>query len=193
MTEGLTDKQRLFVEHYVACLNGTEAARRAGYAESGIRVQAHRLLTNANVRAEIDARMAELAMPPNEILARLTDYARGSMADFLSIKGRGVTLDLKKAAAAGQLHLIKKYSKTKQGVSVELYSAYDAQVKLGEHYRLWVQRQEVSGPGGGPIELSDARSQLAAALATALTPGNASPAPGGDRDAAASDSSALDQ
>jgi phage terminase small subunit len=161
----LTDKQLSFIEHYIVCLNGAEAARRAGYAASGARQEAYRLLTNADIRAAIDARLTESVMPKGEILGRLTDQARGSMADFLAIKGRGVTLDLKQAAASGALHLVKKYSKTKQGTTIELYDSQAALMKLGEFYRLWVQRQELSGAEGAPIEVSDARTRLLARLA----------------------------
>lgn len=183
----LTDKQRLFVEHYVVCLNGAEAARRAGYAAGSARQIASENLSKPDIRAAIDAKLAESAMQPAEILARLTDHARGSMGDFLVAHGRGVRLDLKRAADAGQLHLIKKYTKTKGGYSIELYDAHAALVKLGEHRRLWVQRQEVSGPHGGPIEVHDARSQLATALTSALAAGDAGAASSGDCDPAAGD------
>lgn len=137
MSDGLTDKRQRFIEEYPACLNGAEAARRAGFAASGARQEAHRLLTNADIRAAIDAKLAESVMPPNEILARLTDQARTSIADFFAVKGRGLTLDLKKAADLGVLHLIKKYSKTKQGTTVEFYDTQAALVQLGKHYGLW--------------------------------------------------------
>lgn len=133
----LTDKQQAFVDHYVACLNGAKAARLAGYAESGARVEAHRLLTNANIRAAIDARLADAAMPASEVLARLTDQARSSMGEFVGVRGRGLGLDLKAARERGVLHLVKKYSKTKQGETIELYDAQSALVQLGKHYGLW--------------------------------------------------------
>lgn len=188
MSEGLTDKQQLFVQHYLSCLNGAEAARRAGYAASGARQEAYRLLTNADIRALIDARMAELVMPADEVLFRLSEQASGSMADFMSLKGRGVGLDLKKAALADKLHLVKKYSKTKQGVSVELYDAHAAQALLGKYHGLFVDRQEITGKGGGPVEIADARNQLATILSRALEGRNASGAPGSDPNTADADS-----
>src|SRR5689334_13493060 len=141
MTE-LTDKQRLFVEHYLSCLNATEASARAGYQGSRnvLAVTGHENLRNPKIRAEINARMAELVMPADEVLFRLTEHAAGSMADFMSLKGRGVALDLKKAAVADKLHLVKKYSKTKQGVSIELYDAHAAQALLGKHHGLFIER-----------------------------------------------------
>lgn len=146
MSESLTDKQVLFIGHYLACLNATEAARRAGYQGNAVTLASvgHENLRKPQIRAVIDARMAELVMPADEVLFRLTEQASGSMADFLSVKGRGVALDLKRALLADKLHLVKKYSKTKQGVSIELYDAHAAQALLGKHHGLFVERHEHS-------------------------------------------------
>lgn len=58
MVTKLSPKQERFVDEYLVDLNGSAAAVRAGYGEAGARVAAHRLLTNANVRALIEARRA---------------------------------------------------------------------------------------------------------------------------------------
>ena len=42
-----------FCEHYVACGNAAEAARKAGYSERTARQQGERLLTNADILAYI--------------------------------------------------------------------------------------------------------------------------------------------
>jgi phage terminase small subunit len=144
----LTDKQRLFVQHYVACLNATEAAARAGY--SGTRASlasiGYALLRNVEIRAAVDMTMAEHAMPKAEILSRLTEMARGNLDGFFSVTGRGIKLDLKAAQAAGLMHLVKKYSKSIEGtVTIELYDAQAALVQLGKHYKLWTDVQEHSG------------------------------------------------
>ena len=57
----LTLKQKAFAECYLVCRNGSEAARRAGYAKSSARITASRLLTNANIKAELSLKQAELA------------------------------------------------------------------------------------------------------------------------------------
>lgn len=50
------------------------------------------------------------------------------------------------------------------------------------------ERTEISGPDNGPIELADARNELAAILSRTLEGRDASGAPGGDRDTPAVDS-----
>jgi len=43
----LTPKRQRFVDEYLIDMNGTKAAIRAGFAESGARIEATRLLANA--------------------------------------------------------------------------------------------------------------------------------------------------
>lgn len=60
----LTERQRRFVEEFMACGNGTEACRRAGYSQNSetvLRVQAHENLAKPNIMAEIDRRRQELS------------------------------------------------------------------------------------------------------------------------------------
>ena len=57
--EKLTAKQRAFVEHYVgeSRFHAATAAKLAGYSENTARSQGTRLLSNANVRAAINAHL----------------------------------------------------------------------------------------------------------------------------------------
>lgn len=57
----LSARRTKFVDEYILDHNGSAAARRAGYGAVGARVTAHRLLTDANVTAAIDAKKQELA------------------------------------------------------------------------------------------------------------------------------------
>ena len=57
----LTPRQQSFVDFYVTCRNGAEAARRAGYAAPSARITASRLLTKANINAALAAAEAKLA------------------------------------------------------------------------------------------------------------------------------------
>ncbi len=141
--EALSIQEGLFVEAYLACnCNGTEAARRAGYKgdKATLKVQAHRLLTRANVRDALDARRRQHAIDAYETLQRLTDHARASMEDFLT-EGQ---IDLKKAEAEGNLALIKKLTErvitTEQGdirtTTIELHDAQTALALFMKHHGL---------------------------------------------------------
>jgi phage terminase small subunit len=104
----LTGKQQRFVDEYIVCLNGTEAARRAGYAgdENSLSVIASQNLRKVNIARAISARLAEFAMPANEVLTQLTDIARGDMSDNINNFGG---IDPVQAARRGKGHLIKRF------------------------------------------------------------------------------------
>lgn len=132
----LEPKREAFVTEYLKCRNGAEAARRAGYSASTARVQASRLLTNANIAEEIARRTTENAMSKDEVLSRLADTARATMEDFVSFNEGPYptfTLDLAKARERNVLHLIKKIKYDKDGnPDIELYSSLDAQKAIAQ-------------------------------------------------------------
>jgi phage terminase small subunit len=137
----LSTKQRVFVEHYVRCFNATEAARRAGYSAKTAYSIGQENLKKPEVKAAIDARLAELTMSPTEILTTLTEQARSDMADFLT----GDNLDLKKAERLGKLALVKSYAVSDKGaIRIELYDKQAALVQLGRYHGLFVDKQEVA-------------------------------------------------
>jgi len=146
-----TDKERLFVFEYLACWNGTEAARRAKYdgAYHTLRTIASENLRKPHIRALIDAKIKEKAMSADEVLARLADIARGSMVDFITVNG-STRIDFKKAQELGALHLIKSFSKIKGGYKIELYDAQAALVQLGKALGVLIERQDITS-GGEPI------------------------------------------
>lgn len=172
--------QQMFLEHYLQSWNATEAAKAAGYAHPG--QQGHRLLKNVQIQDEIKVRIGEQAMAAGEVLERLADQARGTADDFLTIEEYPETtieaddegkliymetgktlkraiLDLPKAAERGKLHLIKKMSETKYGLSVELYDAQAALVHLGKHHGLFTDNVKVD------IDVTQLSDEELAALA----------------------------
>jgi phage terminase small subunit len=90
----LTNKQRVFVEEYLSCWNATEAALRAGYSERSARAQGSRLLTNDDISAEVERRLAEKKMTADEALTLLADMARGDIGEFMDVSGMGFSLKL---------------------------------------------------------------------------------------------------
>jgi len=177
----LTGKQALFVEEYLKCLNKTEAARRAGYDGNDVTLGAigYENFKKPQIEEAIKQRLAEVAMSSDEVLKRLAEHARGNMGDFWKIPANGSpVLDLTSDRAKTQLHLIKKMKvKTTTKLLVgdgeslpenedsilinqlvtteidfELYDAQAALEKLGKHHKLFVERTELTGLNGGPIE-----------------------------------------
>ena len=160
----LTDRQRAFVVEYVKCWNASEAARRAGYTGDANTV-GPRLLANVGVKAQIDAFKAEHIMSAEEAQIALTEQARSDIGDFLTQDGDAVTVDLPKAIAAKKTGLIKKLSQTRTtrargeddtevtvSTTIELYDKQAALVQVGKVHKLFVERRELTGEDGGPIQ-----------------------------------------
>lgn len=73
----LSPRRRRFVDAYARNGNGTRAAISAGYAPQSARVTACRLLTNANVAAEIDVlRRRRLTALDLEVQGLVREFAR---------------------------------------------------------------------------------------------------------------------
>ncbi|MFN3649738.1 MAG: terminase small subunit [Armatimonadota bacterium] len=63
----MTDRQAVFVEHYLRTWNAAKAARLAGYSTASAKVIANRLLKRSDVRELVDARLAEVRAETNRI------------------------------------------------------------------------------------------------------------------------------
>jgi len=152
--EELTGKRKLFVDHYLGQANccKSEAARRAGYACPG--QEGYRLFKEPEIREAIEERLREVALGADEILARLSEQARGNMADFVAVDADGFRIDLAAAERAGKLRLVRRAGFDPEGRPyVELYDSQQALLALAKRYHLLPDRQEVSGPDGGPVQV----------------------------------------
>ena len=144
----LTNKQRAFVLEYLVDFNATQAAIRAGYSPKFAHTNASKLLQNTAISAKIDEEFEKRTMSANEVLSRMTDIARSSAEDYLTIDEYGHTsIDLPRMKADGKLHLVKKYRVTKQSVEVELYDAQSALVQMGKQHGLFADKSKIEHSG----------------------------------------------
>lgn len=148
--DGLTYKQRLFVEAYLGPSNGnaSDAARRAGYKNPAL--LGHRLVKKSAISAAISARLDSAALTTNQILAILSDQATVSVEDFGHVSEHGYTLDLDKARKRGRMHCIKKLKPVRVQVDdgedqpayrteyeIELHNSQTAIELLGKYRGMW--------------------------------------------------------
>lgn len=147
----LTPQMFLFINYYLILLNGTEAARAAGYHgdDASLVVIGSRLLSHVKVAREIDARLQKHAMSANEVLAHYTAIARGDIADV--VNGAGAT-DLDEAKRRGKSNIVKRYKVKVTNVTegtgantvekqiietdVEMYSRLEALNALAKYHNL---------------------------------------------------------
>lgn len=147
----ISSMQQIWLKVYLSTWNATEAARQAGYKDP--EQAGYENKRKQELAAAIDQHI-ESIMPAGEVLTLLADQARGSMADFIDVDTN--TLDLQKAAKAGKLHLIKKFTRvdteTSTRVSIEIHDAQSALGLLGKHHGLFKEVVEVHF---NPGELTD--------------------------------------
>ncbi len=107
----LTARRQKFVDAYVgvANLNGTKAARMAGYAEKSASVEAHRLLRNASIQEAISKLLKRSGTLEPVAVERMARWSEGTVEPFLTESG---DLDLATDYARENLHLVKKVKRT---------------------------------------------------------------------------------
>lgn len=165
MATKLTAKQRAFIDFYFACgMNATQAAKRAGYSPETAYSQGSRLLRNVEIKEEIERLYDEHAPSAAEIIARLAHQSRADMGDLWD-EGAG-QVDWESARRDGKTNLIHRvHHKTTRITerdgkeietfedSIELVNSQTALIQLGKWRKLFVDRTEVTGKDGKPIEV----------------------------------------
>lgn len=171
----LTDKQKLFADAYVgeARLNATKAAVLAGYPQKSAYSVGSENLKKPEIRKYVDQRLSDLTLAANEVLARLTEIANGSIEDVLDGDGN---FDFQAAKKAGKLPLVKKLKRKTtskvvsthaeetpdddeiletslvfEEVEFEMYSSHEALRDLGKYHKLFTDKTEHSNPDGSAI------------------------------------------
>lgn len=170
-TNKLTAKQKKFCDEYLLCLNAKQAAIRAGYSEHTAGEMGYENLNKPHLRDYLNQQMKLSAMPPEEVIQRLTSMASGDLGDYLKVYDNGLAMfDLKRAQEEGKMHLVKKIKIGKRGLEIELHDSQRALETLAKYHGLlqtninvnW--RQELEDTGQDASELF---AQLIAAIASA--------------------------
>jgi len=146
MPDGLTIKQKLFIECYLQTRNGFQSAKLAGYAgdDHTLRVVASQNLAKPSIRAEIDRRLEPFILSANQVLAGLSGIADIDIADVFEPDG---SFDLAKAKARGVSRYIKSITRDKDTLAVtkvEVYSAHEGYRDMGKHRGLFPTKIEIS-------------------------------------------------
>lgn len=162
----LTPKQLLFCLEHTTDLNGTAAYIRAGYSPRGAKQAAHKLLTNADVKAEIariqSERFKAIHMSAEEVLSLLAKRARATARRMLKHTPDGdpywdLTLatddDLDNIGAAKIKDVIEDRTvdpetgavtqRTVRAVEVKMHDALPALNLLARHHALLRDRVEL--------------------------------------------------
>ena len=129
---GMTERQKIFADHYIISLNATEAYKKAYPKIKSIKtaeVNGSKLLRNTKVREYIDEQLEKLkserVADQQEVLEFLTAVMRGEITEpLLVLDGDGY----------------QKVMDAKPNVSTRKSAAVD----LGKRYGLFLDRQEIT-------------------------------------------------
>lgn len=135
MENGMTEKQKIFADEYIICLNATRAYKKAYpnvKKDEVARANGSRLLTNANIKAYIDGQLEKLqserVADQQEVMEYLTAVMRGKKTEpLLVLDGEG------KQKVVDAIPPVQARTK-----AAEL---------LGKRYRLFTDKQEVEVQG----------------------------------------------
>jgi len=86
--DGFTLKQRRFIEEFCVDGNRTKAAIRAGYSVDSAYSIGSENLKKPEIKAAVEARIAELSLPREEVIKRISDNARTRLNDYLKVEKR---------------------------------------------------------------------------------------------------------
>ena len=150
---GLTPKQRKFVEEYVLCDNGTEAAIRAGYSPKSARKMASQLLDIPGLSDAVAEKRRRLEVKTEitsaQVLEELGRIAFSDVGDVLDFSGAEPRLRAAneiplRARRAIQSVKVKRYieghgesAKEVEVVEFKFWSKDAALEKLGKRFGLW--------------------------------------------------------
>ena len=140
-----SERKKRFCEHYVVCLVGAEAARRAGYAEEFARQRAWELLQEEPVKKYLEELRQDWSertgITRERVLQELAIIGYSNMSDFARWNSSGVDLKDTSLVDPAVLPAVKKvkYSMSADGAetSIELHDKKAALDKIGQHLGLW--------------------------------------------------------
>lgn len=179
----LNDRQLRFAIEYVACGVATTAALNAGYSDKTAYAQGSALLKHPEVMAEIERRKTNIEkrvlgryeVTREKIVRELATLGFSNMSDYTAIDGNDIVLDMS-TVDRDQLGAVKEitsevYTEGRgdeaRAVKRTKFSLYDKRAALMDLAKLEghvVDRQQLTGANGGPIQTMNAHVVAAAEL-----------------------------
>jgi phage terminase small subunit len=152
---GLTPKQEAFVREYLIDLNATQAAIRAGYSESTAAEIGYENLRKPQIKEAIDSAISTRAkrteITADKVLQEIAGVA------FAGLDAKSMIEEMATLMEAGLDGKPLRPDYNHKLKALEL---------LGKHLKLFTEKHEHGGLGGGPIQFTDheAAARLSAIL-----------------------------
>lgn len=165
----LTAKQAAFVSEYMIDRNATQAAIRSGYSKKTASAIGKENLRKPLIAEAIAAAEEELAerngLSADKVIQELALLGFANMDDYIKrTEGGDVYVDLanltREQAAAIQEIVVETYQEATGGgesrevkrTKFKLADKRASLVDLGRHFGVFIDRKELTGPNGGPIQ-----------------------------------------
>lgn len=169
-TKELNAPQIRFVQEYLKDLNSTQAYIRAGYKTKAPDVCGPRMLGDVRiahaVALEFEKRSAKVELTVEGIIKELHGIATSNVADAVMPDGRmklihDMPLSLQKAVSEIVIEENWEWVESTSGRKVKEQNGWTKRIKfwektkslelLGKYLAMWIEKHEVSGPGGIPL------------------------------------------
>jgi phage terminase small subunit len=164
MAKKLTPKQRRFVEEYLIDLNATQAAIRAGYSEKRANAIGYDLLTKTDIENAIHAakekRSERTGVTADRVVKELARIAFVDTRQIFTWGPGGVNLRPSDELDDDEAAIVAEVTETRSengggSIKVKRFDKLKALELLGKHLGMYVDKREISGREGAPIELLD--------------------------------------
>ena len=173
----LTAKQRLFVAEYLTVFNATQAAIRAGYSRKTARFIGAENLTKPNIaqaiEEEVQERLKTLGVTSLRVLEELTKLGFSDIRNYVKWGPASVKLidsDELSDEAAAVAEVSQTPTQYGNSIKFKLHDKKGSLELLGKHLKLFTDKQEKTGPEGGPIKFTFDLARASGALDSSAKP-----------------------
>jgi phage terminase small subunit len=167
----LNDRERLFVEGYLQTLSKKQAALHAGYTYESARRHSYTVFNRPHVREAIELAMhARSGITKTWVLDQIVELAQTRATDLFewnTITGLRLKssdeIEPEHIGAVAEIEETTTYDKKGNKtvtVKIKTHSRQQALNTLAKIVRLNVNVNEISGPNGGPVEVTDHRARI---------------------------------
>lgn len=165
----MTPKQKRFVAAYLKNPNATQAAIEAGYSAHTAGSQGHDLLKNPEIAAAVGKNLEKAEIEAVEVLRELRRIALCDIGGAFDEDGKLKAIkdmpeDVRRAISAVETEELwepqlddaghKRMEHTGDVRKVKFWEKTKALEQLGRYLKLFVDKQEISGPDGQPFVLN---------------------------------------